>query len=198
MKKNFLFAVYSLILLTIVPVEARDFPVDQQSSNAGGIISVHGASAQLSSGTLQVGDNFLDLVKDIDIVFPFEYRVTIVSTVPSIDTPVCELQTNQLANQLSDHPGIDVVTISRDLPYAQERFAKSSSITKIKFVSDYKTGSFGLRTGLMIKNVQLLARSLVVLDKKGNVRYMQVVPELSHLPDIAKAVTEAVRIDNLK
>jgi thiol peroxidase len=174
---------------------AKDIPVDQTSSSAGGSIAIQGTAAQLYEGSLKVGDNFLDLVKGTDVVLPFKDRVTIVSTVPSIDTPVCELQTGELAGSDKVDPQVDLVTISRDLPFAQERFAKDSGLpAKMAFVSDYKTGAFGKKTGLMIKGNEILARSLIVLDRGGVIRYIQVVPELSHLPDIPKAIEEANRL----
>lgn len=105
-----------------------------------------------------------------------------------------ELQIHNLGESKKISSAIDLITISRDLPFAQNRFAKESKLKKMRFVSDYKTGAFGKQSGLMIKGKELLSRSILVLDEQGIIRYLQIVPELSHLPDISQAVTEANRL----
>jgi thiol peroxidase len=70
---------------------------------------------------------------------------------------------------------------------AQLRFAEEAKLTNIKYLSDYRTGDFGMRTGLMADDNRLLARSVVIVDKDGIVRYIQVVPEITSLPDMEKA-----------
>jgi len=121
------------------------------------------------------------------VAFPFKNKVTLVSIVPSLDTPVCEMQTYKLSTMKLD-PAVDVVTVSRDLPMAQARFAREHQMSADGFVSDYKSGAFGKTTGLMMKEKELLARGVAVLDKTGVIRHLQIVPEVSHLPDLDKAV----------
>ncbi len=191
LKKCFFIVVVAITLGWSLFLHGAEVTVDQNSATPGGIISVKGEHAQLYEGSIKMGDNFLDLVKGTDIDFPFHNRVTIVSIVPSIDTSVCELQTHRLGTSKKVFPDIDIVTISRDLPMAQNRFAKEAKLKKIQFVSDYKTGSFGKKFGLMIKGKELLTRAVFVINGEGIVRYIQVVPELSHLPDISKAIEEA-------
>ena len=195
------FQILAVVIFMGAPIMlfAKDVPVDQASSSAGGSIAIQGTATQLYEGSLKVGDNFLEVVKSTDVDLPFNHRVTIISTVPSIDTPVCELQTGELAQSDKIDPQVDIVTMSRDLPFAQKRFAKDSALPdKMAFVSDYKTGSFGKKSGLMIKGQEILARSLIVLDRDGVIRYIQVVPELSHLPYIPKAIDEANRLAQAK
>lgn len=191
LKKNVLMIMAMGMLGMCFSAQASERPVDTSSALPGGTIAARGESVQLYDGTFKVGDNFLDLVKGTDIEFPFKNRVTIVSIVPSIDTSVCELQTHQLDGSKAVLPDVDRVTISRDLPMAQVRFAKEGKIKRIQFVSDYKTGSFGKKSGLMMKGKELLARAVLVVDQKGVVRYLQVVPEISHLPDLTKAISVA-------
>ena len=116
-------------------------------------------------------------------------KVRIISVVPSVDTPTCEAQTHQLSEKdrkLAEQ--VEMVTISMDLPFAQQRFAKEAKIKNITFYSDYKTGEFGLNNGLMIDPLHLLARAVIVTDKNNVVRYLQVVPEVTELPDMAAAM----------
>jgi thiol peroxidase len=119
-------------------------------------------------------------------------KVRIISVVPSVDTPTCEAQTHQLSEKdrkLAEQ--VEMVTISMDLPFAQQRFAKEAKIKNVTFYSDYKTGEFGLNNGLLIDPLHLLARAVIVTDKNNVVRYIQVVPEVTELPDMAAAMTFA-------
>ncbi|HEX7811890.1 MAG TPA: thiol peroxidase [Burkholderiales bacterium] len=119
-------------------------------------------------------------------------KVRIISVVPSVDTPTCEAQTHQLSEKdrkLAEK--VDMVTISMDLPFAQQRFAKEAKIKNVTFYSDYKTGEFGLNNGLLIDPLHLLARAVIVTDKNNIVRYIQVVPEVTELPDMAAAMEVA-------
>jgi thiol peroxidase len=165
--------------------------VAKESSQAGSQVNFKGEPVKLYPGKLKLGDNFVDLAKGTDIDFQFGNKVTIVSIVPSIDTPVCELQTHKLDGAKDLGSDVDVVTISRDLPMAQNRFTKSCQLKNIKFYSDYKSGAFGKKSGLMMQGKELLARAIVVLDKKGVVKYVQVVPEITHFPDLDKAIQAA-------
>jgi thioredoxin-dependent peroxiredoxin len=119
-------------------------------------------------------------------------KVRIISVVPSVDTPTCEAQTHQLSEKdrkLADQ--VEMVTISMDLPFAQSRFAKEAKIKNVTFYSDYRTGSFGMNNGLLIDPLHLLARAVIVTDKNNIVRYLQVVPEVTELPDMAAAMNAA-------
>jgi thiol peroxidase len=118
--------------------------------------------------------------------------ILLLSIVPSLDTKVCEAQTHYLGEQGSRLPsGIMRVTISRDTPFAQKRFATEANLTNIVYLSDYKEGGFGRATGLLVDGSMLLARAIVIADRSGIVRYIQVVPELSHLPDMERAFRQA-------
>lgn len=119
-------------------------------------------------------------------------KVRIISVVPSVDTPTCEAQTHQLSEKdrkLADQ--VEMVTISMDLPFAQQRFAREAKIRNVTFYSDYKAAEFGLNNGLLIDPLHLLARAVIVADRNNVVRYLQVVPEVTELPDMAAAMDVA-------
>ena len=80
-------------------------------------------------------------------------------------------------------------------PFAQKRFAHEAKLTDLIYLSDYKEADFGRATGLLIEELRLLARSIIVTDKLGVVRYIQVVPEITHLPDMGKAFSVAVELN---
>jgi thiol peroxidase len=119
----------------------------------------------------------------------FKGKVTLLSVVPSLDTPTCDKQTHILSEE---NKGLDkianLITISRDLPFAQKRFATKTKMQNITFLSDYRDAQFGKSTGLLIEENRLLARAIIILDPEGTVRYLEIVSELSKLPDMEKAM----------
>lgn len=124
-------------------------------------------------------DNDLNEVKLSD----FEGKTQILSVAPSLDTPVCDAQTrrfNQEASRLGD---VVILGISMDLPFAQKRWCAAAGIEAVKTLSDHREAEFGLAYGLLIKELRLLARAVIVLDSRGTVRYVQVVPEITNEPD---------------
>ena len=113
----------------------------------------------------------------------------LLSVVTSLDTGTCNIQTqtfNKKLAELSDKATI--FTISADLPFAQGRFAKENKIDKINIVSDYQQTSFGNDYGLLIKELRLLARAVIVVDKNDTITYMEVVPEVSAEPNYTSAL----------
>jgi len=120
-------------------------------------------------------------------------RVLIISTVPSLDTGVCSAQTrrfNQEAASLG--PEVQVLTISNDLPFAQKRFCETAGIERVTVLSDYRGQQFGRAAGLFVKETYLLARAVIVADRQGVVRYLQIVPQQGQEPDYGP-VLEAAR-----
>jgi len=129
--------------------------------------------------------------KDVDLSAE-KGKVLLLSVVPSIDTKVCEAQTHSLGEEgsrIGDQ--VERITISRDTPFAQKRFSEEAKLVNIRFLSDYKEGEFGRATGLLIEESRLLARSVILVDREGVVRYIQVVPEISNLPDMDAAFEKA-------
>ncbi|MDH4266931.1 MAG: redoxin family protein [Deltaproteobacteria bacterium] len=156
---------------------------------------------QLLGSPLAPGKTLLsvDLVdaatmKDVDLSNE-KGAVLFLSIVPSLDTPVCEEQTHYLREEGENLPKeIRRITVSRDTPFAQKRIAKEAKPTNLQYLSHYQEGAFGNATGLLMEKTMLLARSVVLVDKKGVVRYIQVVPEITHLPDMARAFQKAIEL----
>ena len=173
-------------------------PVDSTSSAPGTTVTSKGVPSRLIGTALQVGgrlpateltDAFT--MKKVDLS-QLRGKVLLISLVPSVDTRVCEAQTHYLGERGARLPaGITRITISRDTPFAQKRFAEEARLSNVTFLSDYRDGSFGRATGLLLDDSMLLARSVIVADRDGIVRYIQVVPELSHLPDLEAAFAKA-------
>lgn len=114
----------------------------------------------------------------------------IISAVPSLDTPVCDLQTkrfNTEAAKLGD--SVKILTISMDLPFAQKRWCGATASDKIQTVSDYRYASFGETYGLLIKGLRLLARAVLVIDTTGKIQYKEIVSEVAKEPNYDAALT---------
>lgn len=137
-------------------------------------------------------DNNLNAVK----LSSFQGKVCVISSVPSLDTPVCDMETRRF-NEAAGKLGSDVVmlTVSMDLPFAQKRWCGAAGIERVITLSDHRDASFGKAFGVLIKELRLLARSIFILDRKGIIRYIQNVKELSQEPDydaVIKAVQKIV------
>jgi thioredoxin-dependent peroxiredoxin len=176
-------------------------PMDWASSQPGTQVSFKGNSVKLLGSPISVGKPLPSVevvdamtMKDVDLSKE-KGSVLLLSIVPSLDTPVCEEQTHYLGEKGDRVPGsVKRIVISRDTPFAQKRFAKEAKLTDLQYLSDYKQGDFGRSTGLLTDGLMLLARSVIIIDKEGTVRYIQVVPEMSHLPDMEKAFEKATEL----
>jgi len=127
----------------------------------------------------------------------FKGKIKLISTFPSLDTPVCDLQVkefNKRAATLSQD--VAVIGISKDLPFAQKRFCSENGIKNETVLSDYKTSSFGMNYGVLIDGLYLLARTVHIIDKNDVLRYVQIVPELTTPPDYEDALKNLEKIIN--
>ena len=163
-----------------------------------GVVTFRGNPLTLLGPDLQVGEKAPDFqVVDTDLkpvsLQDFAGKVLLISVTPSLDTPVCDLQGrkfNELAAGLSDD--VVVLNISVDLPFAQKRWCGANNIDRIKVLSDYQERDFGLKYGVLIKELKLLARSVWIVDKDGVIRYKEIVSEVTNEPDY-NAAMEALK-----
>ncbi len=117
-------------------------------------------------------------------------KPTMISVVPSLDTPVCQKQTkvfNEQLGALGDR--INALTVSLDLPFAMNRFCGAENITHLVSASDYQDRSFGNNWGMLIEELKILARGTFVLDKDGKVVYAETVKEVAQEPNYDAALT---------
>ena len=116
-------------------------------------------------------------------------KTLVICSVPSLDTPVCDTEVrkfNQEATSLGDD--VAVLAISMDLPFAQKRWCGAAGVKNVQTLSDHRDAKFGNAYGVLIKDLRLLARAVFVVDKKGVIRYKQIVGELSSEPDYQAAL----------
>ena len=122
-------------------------------------------------------------------------KPSFISVVPSLDTPVCQMQTKKFNEQLSAlGDKVNAWTVSLDLPFAMNRFCGAESITNLKVGSDYIDRNFGKSYGVLIEELKLLARSVFVLDKDGKVAYAETVPEVTSEPNYDAAMAALQKV----
>jgi thiol peroxidase len=163
-----------------------------------GLVTLKGNPVTLVGKEVKVGDAAPDVTlvdNDLKLVAlsAFRGKVVILSSVPSLDTPVCDIETrrfNEEAAKMGD--GVAVLTLSMDLPFAQKRWCGAHGIERVRTLSDHRDAAFGTAYGVLIKELRLLARAVFVVDRQGVIRYTQLVEEISHEPDY-DAVLDAVR-----
>ncbi|HKJ63818.1 MAG TPA: redoxin family protein [Desulfopila sp.] len=171
------------------------------SAEPGKTVQMKGENKNLLGSGIKVGDTLPDTaLVDSSTMKPVnlnDYReqVLLLSIVPSVDTKVCEEQTHYLGEEGDSLPeSVRRITISRDTPFAHMRFAEEADLKDIDYFSDYKEGAFGRSMGLLMEGPMLLARSVILVDRNGVVRYIQVVPEVTKLPDMERAFAEAAKL----
>ena len=163
-----------------------------------GEITFQGNPLTLLGSAINVGDSAPDVVllgNDLSPVQLSAYKgkVCVISVVPSLDTPVCDMQTrkfNEEAGSLGEH--VAILTMSMDLPFAQARWCGAAGVDKVATLSDHRDAAFGEAFGLLIKELRLLARAVLVVDQEGIIQYNQLVKEVTEEPDYS-AVLEAVK-----
>ena len=160
-----------------------------------GLVTMKGNPITLMGTELQVGDRAPDFVAIDNDLNPvsfdsFRGKVCIVSSVPSLDTPVCDMETrrfNDEAGRLGDD--VEILTISMDLPFAQKRWCGAAGVDRVQTLSDHRDAAFGQAYGVLIKGLRLLARAVFVVDKEGTIRYMELVKEIASEPDYDSLLT---------
>lgn len=162
------------------------------------VVKMKGNPVTLLGNEVKVGDKAPDFTALAGLGAPvglgdMKDKVKVFNVVVSVDTPVCDVQTkrfNKEAAGLGD--GVEIVTLSMDLPFALKRYCAAEGIDKVKTLSDYQNASFGEAYGVLIKENRLLARSIFVVDKNDKVRHAEIVGEITQEPNY-EAALKAVR-----
>ncbi len=161
------------------------------------VITFDGNPLTLVGDEVQVGQkapNFEVLANDLSPVKLSDTagQVRILSVVPSLDTPVCDTQTRKFNEQAASlGKDVKILTISVDLPFAQGRWCGAAGVDQVTTLSDHREVSFGTGYGLLIKELRLLTRALIVIDREGIIQYIQIVSELTNEPNYDEALVAA-------
>lgn len=163
-----------------------------------GLVTLKGNPLTLTGNAVGVGDaapGFTGTGLDLSDVSLSDYagKTVILSTVPSLDTGICDLQTKRFNQEAADGDFV-VLTVSADLPFAMSRWCGATDSEAVVCVSDFKTRSFGEAYGLTIGDgplASLIARSVMVIDGEGKIVYQEIVPEIAQEPDYDAALAAA-------
>ncbi len=159
-------------------------------------VTFKGSPVTLVGNEVKVGDtapNFTVLANDLSEVTlnDSEGHVRLISVVPSIDTGVCDEQTRRFNEEAASLPGVKILTISCDLPFAQARWCAAAGIENVQVLSDHRDLSFGEAFGVVMKELRLLARSIFVVDSTGKITYKEIVNEVTNHPNYTAAIEAA-------
>ncbi len=161
-------------------------------------VTLKGNAVTLVGTSIEVGNTIPEVTLTANDLSDFSLssikgKKTIISVVPSLDTPVCDIQTKRF-NEEAANLGNDVavITISVDLPFAQKRWCGAAGAENIQTVSDYKENAFGKAFGLLVDGPLILARAIFVVDGEGVVKYKEIVSEITNEPNY-QAALDAVK-----
>jgi len=162
-------------------------------------ISLKGAVIHTSGDLPKVGAKLPDFkltksdLSDVSLA-DFKGKTLILNIVPSLDTGTCAASARAFNKKIKELGGTLVLTISRDLPFAQKRFCEAEGIDTVVTLSELRDRKFGEAYGAVILDgplAGLLSRAVVVADAAGRVTYVEQVPEIAQEPDYAKALAAA-------
>jgi thiol peroxidase len=161
-----------------------------------GATTLKGNPLTLVGPELKSGDRAPDFETVNDKLQPVKLpdtgnNVRIFSVVPSLDTPVCDAQTKRFNEEAAKLQGVDIYTISMDLPFAQKRWCGTFGVDNVKMLSDHRNGSFGEHYGTLIKELRIESRAIFVVDGDNKLRHVEYVKEVADHPNYDAALSAA-------
>lgn len=161
-----------------------------------GATTFKGSPLTLIGPQLKVGDKAPDFeALDVSLqpvnLAKTQGSVRIFSVVPSLDTPVCDAQTKRFNDEMESLKGVEVYTVSMDLPFAQKRWCGQFGVDRVKMLSDHRSGSFGHNYGTLIKELRMESRAIFVVDRDNTIRHVEYVTEMADHPNYEAAVKAA-------
>jgi len=157
-----------------------------------GAATFHGDPLTLLGPALRAGDRAPDFVLVGNEMKPVTLRDALAGgtrsalliVVPSLDTPVCSVETQTFHKRLGALPATTAAfVVSLDLPFAQQRWAAANDAPNLTYLSDYRDRRFGPAYGVLIKEIALLARSVFLIRPDGSLGYVELVKEISDEPN---------------
>lgn len=171
----------------------EDFRMAQERNGA---VTMRGNPLTLVGPEVKPGDRAPDFEVIDSNLAPVKWqnfagKVCILSSVPSLDTPVCDASTRRFNEEAAKLPGVEILTLSMDLPFAAKRYCAAQGIDRVKTLSDHRDASFGQAYGTLLKELRLLTRAVFVVDRDGVVRHAEYVKEITNHPDYEAALAAA-------
>src|SRR6266568_5527880 len=158
--------------------------------------TLKGSPMTLAGPQLKPGDKAPDFTLVDNNLKPVTLKdtgnhVRIISVIPSLDTPVCDAQTKRFNEEAAKLQGVDIITVSMDLPFAQKRWCGAFGVDKVKMLSDHKEASFGSNYGTLIKDLRIESRAIFVIDADNKIRHAEYVKEVADFPNYEAALSAA-------
>jgi thioredoxin-dependent peroxiredoxin len=188
-------AATSVLAGLVLAATTRAEPEDLKVPEHPGLVQMRGTPVTLLGQRIGKGDvapSFRVVNASFQPVTLAEFKgkAVLISAVPSLDTPVCSRETKRFNEDAAALSGdVVLLTISTDLPFAQKRFCEAEKVERLRVLSDAVWRDFGLKYGVLIKDRGLLARAIFVIGRDGVVRYVELLPEVSHEPDYDAALS---------
>lgn len=161
-----------------------------------GATTMRGNPLTLVGPELKIGDKAPDFDVIDSTLQPVNLEKTsgsvrIFSVIPSLDTPVCDMQTKRFNEEASKLPDVQIYAVSMDLPFAQKRWCGAFGVDNVKMLSDHRSGSFGMNYGTLIKDLRIESRAIFVVDKDGTLKHVEYVKEVADHPNYEAALNAA-------
>lgn len=159
-------------------------------------ITFGGNPVTLKGNEIKISDNAPDFLltdnnlTDISLKDTKGKRVFVV--VPSLDTPICDMEAKRFNDEACKLDNVTIYVISMDLPFAQKRWCGANNSDKIITLSDYKYRNFGENYGVYVNELGLLARAIFVIDENNKVEYVEYCSEIRSEPNF-DAVLEVLK-----
>jgi thiol peroxidase len=121
----------------------------------------------------------------------FAGKTIVLNIFPSVDTGVCSTSVREFNKRAASLTNTIILCISKDLPFAQKRFCGAEGIDRAITLSDFKGRGFGKAYGIELVDSNfagLFARSVVVIDAAGKVKYTELVPQIGQEPNYDAAL----------
>lgn len=119
----------------------------------------------------------------------FAGKRIVLNIFPSVDTGVCAQSVRRFNELAAGFDKTVVLCVSKDLPFAQQRFCGAEGIDNVVSASAFRS-TFGEDFGVVMEGSPikgLLARSVVVTDADHNIVHTQLVSEIADEPDYEAA-----------
>jgi thiol peroxidase len=164
-----------------------------------GVITLKGAPTDLAGPELKVGDAAPDFIlqnnalEDVALG-AFAGKTLVIATIPSLDTPVCHVETKRFNDQAKSLKNTRVLIVSTDLPFGQKRWCGAESVDDVVTLSAHRSNAFGESYGVLISGGpfdRCLARAIFVVNDAGILTHVEYVKEVAEHPDYEAALAAA-------
>ncbi len=196
----FITVLSSVILLAAAAIAAETICSEAGLAEHPGAVTQKGKPVVLLGHEVKAGDDAPDFtvvdndMKPVDFRAAYKGKIVVISSVYSLDTPVCDLETRKFNEEASKLGDIVILTISMDLPMMQKRWCGAHAVDKVVTLSDYRYTSFGAAYGMLIKGQRMLARGVFVMERTGKIRYADRMKDIANEPDYAAVMAAAKKL----